>query len=209
MYKIYIGQRPVLLVENKEQITKPKKSHVLYYNNNPKILLGEIEQLEQKVVKYPQLVIVAHQGDLEQLKEDFFGHYKIVKAGGGVVFNQQEQILAIFRRGHWDLPKGKHEKGETMPQTALREVQEETGVKHLTLEGLVTETYHTFNNRKGKRCIKWAYWYKMETTDTTALVPQLEEDIEKAVWITKDELLLKEPIYKNIKEVLLQLDAEV
>lgn len=204
MYKIYIGELPVLLVANKQAVDISKKTHVLKYNKDKKILLAEINQIEAKVIDYKQLVIVANKGDVEQLKEDFFGHYKIVKAGGGVVFNTQKEILAIFRRGHWDLPKGKYEKGETMPQTAVREVQEETGVQDIVLGELLIETFHTFYNRKGKRCIKWSYWYRMETKDTE-LVPQLEEDIEKAVWMKKKVLLQQKPIYKNIVEVLQSL----
>lgn len=201
MYKIYIGSLPVLLVANKQAVNIFKKTHVLKYNKDKKILLAEIDQIEAKVIEYKKLIIVAHKGDLEQLKADFFSHYKIVKAGGGVVFNTNKEILAIFRRGHWDLPKGKYEKGETMSETAIREVQEETGIQHIVLGDLVTETFHTFYNRKGKRCIKWAYWYRMYTEDTI-LTPQLEEDIEKAVWMKKKVLLQQKPIYKNIVEVL-------
>ena len=40
----------------------------------------------------------------------------------------------IFRRGKWDLPKGKSDIGETNKQTALREVIEETGIKELVIK---------------------------------------------------------------------------
>jgi 8-oxo-dGTP pyrophosphatase MutT (NUDIX family) len=91
-----------------------------------------------------------------------------------------------------------------MATTAIREVQEETGIENVVLGDLIMETFHTFYNRKGKRCIKRSYWYRMETEDVE-LSPQLEEDIEQAVWIDKETLLGKRPIYKNIVDVLNQL----
>ena len=58
--------------------------------------------------------------------EDFQGLYKIIEAAGGVVFNEKNEILMIYRLKTWDLPKGKIEKGETPADAAFREVCEET-----------------------------------------------------------------------------------
>jgi 8-oxo-dGTP pyrophosphatase MutT (NUDIX family) len=52
----------------------------------------------------------------------------IIKAGGGIVVNEQNEVLLIYRRGKWDLPKGKLDDGETIEECALREVKEETGL---------------------------------------------------------------------------------
>jgi 8-oxo-dGTP pyrophosphatase MutT (NUDIX family) len=204
MYKIYIEEVPVLLVQNITDIEITAETKVLHYPQDKKMFLTEIEQLEENKIAYQQLVVVAKEGKLKKLKKKFFKPYKVVKAGGGVVFNAKDEILAIFRRGHWDLPKGKREKGESMATTAIREVQEETGIENIVLGDLIMETFHTFYNRKGKRCIKRSYWYRMETEDVE-LSPQLEEDIEQAVWIDKETLLGKRPIYKNIVDVLNQL----
>jgi NAD+ diphosphatase len=53
----------------------------------------------------------------------------VQKAGGGLVYNKNGEILFIFRNGKWDLPKGGKEKREKMKLTAMREVEEETGVQ--------------------------------------------------------------------------------
>ncbi|MCP4443355.1 MAG: NUDIX domain-containing protein [Aureispira sp.] len=204
MYKIYINETPLLLVsseEAKQYDPKDLKNLLVSYAHNKKNLHRYIDNLE-KGANYQSIII--HSADVEQLREDFFSRFKIRQAGGGVVFNESGKILAIYRGGYWDLPKGKTEKGETMEETAIREVQEETGVENITLDKFITHTYHTFKNRKGKRVLKWSTWYTMHTSDTE-LTPQAEEDIELAVFLDKDELLTKMPIYKNILEVLNQL----
>ena len=67
---------------------------------------------------------------------------RIIQAGGGLVLNEQNELLFIFRRGSWDLPKGKVDLGETIEACALREVEEETGVKNLTLVDFLGITQH-------------------------------------------------------------------
>ena len=52
-----------------------------------------------------------------------------VRAAGGIVTAPDGTMLLIQRNGRWDLPKGKVEPGETLLQAALREVEEETGIK--------------------------------------------------------------------------------
>ena len=81
--------------------------------------------------------------DLDMLQDSFRSCFKYLKAGGGLVFNQNGEFLAIYRNGVWDLPKGKMEKGEDFEQTALREVEEETGLDELEARGLLLSTYHT------------------------------------------------------------------
>lgn len=204
MYKIYINETLLLLISSedaKNYDPKDLTNLLVSYRQNRKYLHRYIDNLE-KGAKYESIII--HSEDLEQLKEDFFGKYKIRKAGGGVVFNEAGKILAIHRGGYWDLPKGKMEKGETIEDTAVREVQEETGIQNIKLGEFITDTYHTFKNKKNTRILKWSTWFKMQTSDTK-LIPQAEEGIEEAIFLDKDEFLAKSPIYKNILEVLNQL----
>ena len=58
----------------------------------------------------------------------------LVQAAGGLVRNNKGKMLFIFRKNKWDLPKGKVDKGETLENGAMREVEEETGVKKLQPE---------------------------------------------------------------------------
>lgn len=206
MYKIYIGEVPVLLV-SKEEANQYKTGSlrdmiVEHTLKRRKKLHQIVDNLEKGTKSYDSIIIVS--ADLAQLKEDFFTMYKIHRAGGGVVFNSKNEVLAIHRMGYWDLPKGKEEKEETIEETAIREVQEETGVQTLNLGKFVCDTYHTYKTKSGKRILKWSTWYKM-TTEETELTPQKEEDIDLAVWLTVDALKEKQPIYKNILDVLNQL----
>ena len=125
-----------------------------------------------------------------------------MEAAGGVVFNPKGEILTMYRRGSWDLPKGKIDKGETKEIAAVREVQEETDLKEVNRDDFLLTTYHTYKNKKGKRVLKPTYWYKM-TTQEMAIHPQVEEDIEVVQWIDPIIFLeTKRPIYNTIWEVV-------
>ena len=109
----------------------------------------------------------------------------------------------IFRRGSWDLPKGKMEPFETKSEAALREVQEETGLKNIALITKLCTTYHIYGERPERRFLKPSYWYLMSSTDKV-LTPQKEEDIEIAEWVKLSDYRAEKylPIYSNINEVI-------
>src|SRR5690554_5740689 len=97
-----------------------------------------------------------------------------MEAAGGVVLRAtdgREEVLLILRNGIWDLPKGKREAGESVPECAIREVSEETGIREVTLAGFIGETYHTYllNDLK---IDKKTYWYGMEAAGGYVLKPQ-------------------------------------
>jgi 8-oxo-dGTP pyrophosphatase MutT (NUDIX family) len=129
---------------------------------------------------------------------------KIIKAGGGLVRNGEGELLLIFRRGKWDLPKGKLDEGETIEACALREVEEETGVKHLALGELISVTWHEyFDKWVGEDVIKETHWFKMDVAGVPALVPQTEEDITAIEWTKKYDLPKRmEQSYITIIDVL-------
>lgn len=107
---------------------------------------------------------------------------KVIEAGGGLVHTDENTILMIFRKGKWDLPKGKRDEGETIAETGLREVQEETGLSALQLEKPLAITYHTYY-QKDELILKESHWFLMKITAQQTLIPQLEEDIEKCEWV--------------------------
>lgn len=129
---------------------------------------------------------------------------KIIKAGGGLVRNGEGELLLIFRRGKWDLPKGKLDEGETIEACALREVEEETGVKHLALGELISVTwYEYFDKWVGEDVIKETHWFKMDVAGVPALIPQTEEDITAIEWTKKSDLPKRmEQSYITIIDVL-------
>ncbi|MEI7959294.1 MAG: NUDIX domain-containing protein [Chitinophagaceae bacterium] len=125
-------------------------------------------------------------------------------AAGGIVMNPKQEILWIFRRGFWDLPKGKLDPGETIPQCALREVEEETGINDIQLNELITITYHEyFDKYLNTQVTKETHWYKMSIQDLQNGIPQTEEDIEKMEWFPIDVLEIPmQHTYENIKLVI-------
>lgn len=128
---------------------------------------------------------------------------KIIQAGGGLLLNEHQELLMIFRRGSWDLPKGKLDEGETMEACALREVEEETGVGHLELGGLVGITRHQYFDPYIKEdVIKETHWYAMNVKGRPALIPQTEEDITDISWVPLQEVseLLKNS-FDTIREI--------
>src|SRR5665213_836447 len=125
--------------------------------------------------------------DLQKLKEAFFKHFHLIQAGGGLVKNKNQDILMIFRRDKWDLPKGKLDEGETIEECAKREVEEETGLSHLKIIKPITITYHTYI-LFGKHNLKETHWYLMNASGDEKLIPQTEEEITEIIWAKKEEL---------------------
>ena len=125
-------------------------------------------------------------------------------AAGGVVVNPNNEILWIFRRGFWDLPKGKLDPNETIEACAIREVMEETGISNLVLGDLILTTKHLYHDTYlNTEVEKTTYWYQMTTDIIQEGVPQTEEDIEAIAWVKKADLapyLAK--TYENINQVM-------
>ncbi|MDD2289316.1 MAG: NUDIX domain-containing protein [Bacteroidales bacterium] len=119
---------------------------------------------------------------------DICKNFTIMPAAGGLVTNGQDALLMIYRYGTWDLPKGKQEKGEKLSDTALREVAEETGTMGLKLLGdQLATTFHCYHY-KGNNVLKMTAWFPMTASPETTLVPQTEEGIEKAEWVSRKDL---------------------
>ena len=129
---------------------------------------------------------------------------KKIIAGGGVVVNEKNQVLFIYRRKKWDLPKGKLDPGEDIKACAIREVMEETGIRNLTIGNLIIVTTHSYEEN-GMNMQKETHWFEMKasTVDNSTLTPQLEEDIEKIEWVSPENLeeYLSET-YTSIQQVL-------
>ncbi len=141
--------------------------------------------------------------DIKAFRRVLFTGYKKIRAAGGLVFNNKDEILMIFRRSMWDLPKGKIEPGEKKKIAALREVREETGLQKLSIVKKLMKTYHTYLLGDNSRVLKVTHWYLMMCSDTNEPVPQAEEDIEIVKWVETNNVLLKlDKAYANISEVI-------
>jgi len=128
---------------------------------------------------------------------------KTIIAAGGLVKNDEGAYLMIFRRGKWDLPKGKLDEGESIPACAVREVQEETGLNDIILGNLISITHHEyFDKWVDADVLKETHWYNMTATDHQQLVPQTEEDITEIKWVPVAELdAYLQDTYDTIVEV--------
>lgn len=133
--------------------------------------------------------------------------FEVRIAGGGVV-HESNKLLIIKRNGVYDLPKGHLDEGETIEECAVREVEEETGVK-AKITKLLHETFHTYIYKKNY-VLKHTYWYEMESIqEGQKLIPQTEEGIEDIIWIPKEEVnkKIEGNTYKSIKDVFLLSDV--
>lgn len=198
-YTIYFESKPLLLTDASGAGLGPFQEQTSHINGlSPDHLRQALDQIRSKET---DAVVFSHQ-PLRELKEAFWKQFTVVQAAGGLVFNEKEEMLFIFRRGKWDLPKGKLDPGETLSECALREVQEETGVSGLQLQKELQVTYHTYHQDK-EFFLKETSWYRMVAAGQTNLTAQTEEDILEAKWIGRNDL---DPVLRNthqaIKDVL-------
>lgn len=199
--KIYFGDKPVFLCDDLNDMLHEFLHHpdTMFIDE---ISTPAINSLLHEITKPDFHAGILFSEDLDKLKAAFWKHFTIIQAGGGAIENEQNELLLIFRRGKWDLPKGKLDEGETIEQCALREVREETGLSQVELNGFLLTTYHTYNDY-GHHVLKESYWYKMKATTGERLVPQTEEDIQEIKWVKRVDF----PNYLNntfpsVKDVL-------
>jgi len=136
-----------------------------------------------------------------------FGDHKFIEAAGGIVAKGNE-FLFIKRNGVWDIPKGKLEKGESVEEGAIREIEEECNVNGLRLEKHLVDTWHTYT-MKGKQVLKKTYWFYLTIEDEEQdLVPQLEEGITEVRFLGQNDFeMIRQNTYGSIHEVLDALEV--
>ena len=135
----------------------------------------------------------------DKLLKYFFKLIPTVIAAGGKITNSKSETLFIYRNDKWDLPKGKTEKNEQLPQTALREVKEETGIKEVSINKPLDITYHIFRRNNEYR-LKVTYWFDMFSDYEGIFFPQLDEGITDVKWVKKADLEeVKINSYPNIR----------
>lgn len=183
-YKIYFNDSFVLVTKERTQM-----------NKNFATILGSEKETKHFFKKPAALFDGVTNGNILALTEkpgnvicDFMDHINLVMAGGGIVTNEKDELLLIFRRGKWDLPKGKIEVNEKIMDGAKREVEEETGVRIESVDKKPIITYHAYRLR-GKDSLKETHWFEMKALPgQTNLTPQTEEDIDEVRWVSKADL---------------------
>ncbi len=190
MYKVFVNDVPLIL--------STKKDLGENYVSLP-IKKVRIKRIIKKISKGELLYVNLYHEKEEKLLKHLFKKLRVVTAAGGMVLNDKDEILFIYRKKRWDLPKGKTEKNETIEASAIREVEEETGVEGLKVTKFLQKTYHIFK-RKGRYRLKVTHWYEMRTSYEGELRPETKEGIEKAKWkdLKKSQKALQKS-YANIK----------
>lgn len=200
MYSIYFNNRTIRVCSNLEETQSNPNAIVLHSPNDTTLqeLPGSFDSNENMKIVYIQVSPDA----LEETFKKLCAQFTPINAGGGLVQNSAGEYLLILRNGLWDLPKGKQEEGEDISVTALREVEEECGISGLEQGELLCITHHTYH-MNGKFMLKHTFWYAMQYTgSSSALKPQLEEDIQQCKWVPAAELpqYLKDT-YPSIRKV--------
>lgn len=198
MYKVFFQDRIVLLSEKAPEYKAGPGQEFSEYRNR-----GELTKLLARFSGDDQIQeLHLFHSDIRELSEVFASCFKPVSAGGGVVFNRDGEFLVIKRNGVWDLPKGKMEEGEDFETTALREVEEETGLTGLECSGLLLSTFHTYPLKK-KFMLKETRWFEMQWKGSGSPVLQAEEGITDYRWVRPgDCAFIKENTYASILDVL-------
>lgn len=183
MHKIYFEKRAIIICTPDDQALSDPNAIQFTAGENL-----DIHSLVSMVETSDSLYrICIPTDDVEGTYKRVCAEFLEVNAGGGLVSNRRGDYLLISRNGLWDLPKGHQDPGEDIAVTALREVQEETGIDDLVLRDLICVTDHSYK-RNDIWHLKHTYWYDMLYTDPTDLTPQREEDISKAAWVAKSSL---------------------
>lgn len=202
--KIYFNDKPLFLTDKIDKDIEPYAHHddaVLMDDFSTPGINSIIHEMRQEKI---HAGIFVH-SDLKALQKSVWKKFTVIKAGGGVVLNEKNELLVIFRRGKWDLPKGKLEPGEKIETCAMRETEEETGLKNIKLEKLLYTTYHTYDE-SGKHILKESYWYLLRAPAQQQLNPQTTEDISIAKWIPLENLEeVLANTFPSIKDVLQEL----
>lgn len=192
MYKVFVKDVAIIVTSNRDLF-----SDYEVFSLKDVDLLKVIKKIEKGKLKKVLLYSKSEKKLLKRLHKKL----PLVKAGGGLAVNKNNEFLFIHRNGKWDLPKGKANRFETMRQTAKREVKEETGVKKLKIIEKLGRTYHVFN-RKSLLKLKLTHWYLMESNYDGPLNPQLDEGINQAVWLNQQKATeALKTSYSNIKEL--------
>lgn len=203
--EIHIKKKPIVRNKVRFKAVVDKWDKSLLESEHPILITGynefEIAHIIKELIDLKSVVfkrVTFAVGDVSMFKDFMKNEFKCVDAAGGLV-EKQGELLVIKRKGLWDIPKGKIEKGEKTKVAAVREVEEECGVK-VKLDKKIGKTLHLYK-MKGKYAYKYTYWYRMSILSEKDMKPQVEEGIEEVKWMNHDEVSKMET-YASITGVL-------
>lgn len=199
--KIYFNDKPLFLCDEvNAEVNR-------YAHHDDAVFIDEFSPPAVNSIIHEMRLEKVHAGiflhkDLETLRKAFWKKFLLIQAAGGLVQNEKKELLFMLRRGKWDLPKGKLDRKETLEQCAIREVEEETGLKNIVMGSPLLVTYHTYDEN-GKHFLKESHWYRMSVSGRQSLTPQLEEQITQLKWVEAKEVgSFTRNTYPSILDVL-------
>ncbi|WP_292014174.1 NUDIX domain-containing protein [Chryseobacterium sp.] len=194
MYKVFVNEKKLLLSKHPEELEKN-----LGYEGFTTLEIA-LDLLENTSVN--ELNVFGE--NIDEIWLEFQKLFRIIEAAGGIVSNPEGDVLFIKRLGKWDLPKGKMEKGESQEESAVREIEEETGLKEVELVKFINTTYHIYVERNGDKILKCTHWFEMNFNGEDTSKPQIEEGITEVAW--KNTSQIEEEVFpstfKNIKLIV-------
>lgn len=194
---IYYNECPIFVTSEEAAIAVPEG-----YQSLSEVTPLDFVALLHRIEEGRLVGAVLKVKDMPTFLEQMLPVMSVLRAGGGLVVNDDQQMLLIFRKGKWDLPKGKQDPGEPIEVCALREVIEETGVTLLQLGLPLIVTYHLYAE-KSKLILKESHWYTMHSSHKGVLLPQIEEQITEAKWVDAAMVpSLLSTSYEAIKDVI-------
>jgi ADP-ribose pyrophosphatase YjhB (NUDIX family) len=200
MYKIFINEHPLVITNNENDFFGSRNYRIV--DDNDKSIRTAVEMLESIDKKMNNFGLMVMTENAEETFKNFSKRFSKVISAGGIVYNKAGELLLIYRQGKWDLPKGKKDQGESIEDAAIREVQEECGIKKLSIQNYCTSSYHTYF-MDGKRVLKTTFWYNMLSDGQETLKPQLEENITQVKWFETAKIdLANLDTYNSIRSVL-------
>jgi 8-oxo-dGTP pyrophosphatase MutT (NUDIX family) len=207
--QIYFNNKFIELSSNDIQNSQNQAIKKSYLLNDNKLNFNKI--IDEFLFDPSNDNIKIVSSDLNSLLELFKFKFYYIEAAGGFI-EKDNEFLFIHRQGIWDLPKGKLEKGETIINAAIRECEEECGIKQLTITKQLSSTFHLYKYKKGF-ALKQSYWFYMKSDYSKKLTPQLEEDIDEVKWFSKHEIetIIIKHTYYTIRDVIneaLQISAK-
>ena len=198
--QIYFNNKFIELSSNDIQNSQNQAIKKSYLLNDNKLNFNKI--IDEFLFDPSNDNIKIVSSDLNSLLELFKSKFYYIEAAGGFI-EKDNEILFIHRQGIWDLPKGKLEKGETIKNAAIRECEEECGIKQLSITKQLSSSFHLYKYKKGF-ALKQSYWFYMKSDYSKKLTPQIEEDIDEVKWFSKHEIetIIIKHTYYTIRDVI-------